>query len=99
MLEGNDRNIIGPQVRQLRKAERLTQDDLAARCSLLGFEIGRSTISHIETRIRGISDLEFVILAKALRVEISRLIPHELPRWKRDVRPPNAVESCGDCES
>jgi transcriptional regulator with XRE-family HTH domain len=92
MLEGNARNIVGPQIRQLRKAGRLTQDDLAARCSLLGFEIGRSTISHIETGIRGISDLEMVILAKALRADIVELIPQELPKWKRDVRPPNACE-------
>jgi transcriptional regulator with XRE-family HTH domain len=92
MLEGNVRNIVGPQVRQLRKASRLTQDDLAARCSLLGFEIGRSTISHVETGVRGISDLEMVILSKALRVEIMQLIPLELPKWKRDVRPPNACE-------
>lgn len=91
MLEGNARNIIGPQIRQLRVKLRLTQDDLAARCFILGFEIGRSTVSHIETGLRGVSDLEMVILANALRVDISKLVPHELPKWKRDSRPPTAV--------
>ncbi len=90
MLEGNARNIVGPQVRQLRKVGGVTQDELAARCSVIGFDVGRSTVSHIETGIRGVSDLEMVILAKALRVEICDLIPGKLPRWKKDVRPPTA---------
>lgn len=90
MLEGNARNIIGPQVRRLRVRGGLTQDDLAARCFIMGFEIGRSTVSHIETGIRGVSDLEMVFLANALRVELSELVPQQLPRWKRDLRPPTA---------
>lgn len=93
MLEGNVRNIVGKQVSQLRKVGRLTQDDLAARCSLLGFEIGRSTVSHIETGLRGVSDLEMVMLANALRVPVTQLIPAILPKWQRDVRPPTADRS------
>lgn len=93
MLEGSVRNIVGKQVCQLRKVARLTQDDLAARCTLLGFEIGRSTVSHIETGLRGVSDLEMVMLANALRVQVTELIPTKLPGWKRDVRPPTADKS------
>ena len=93
MLEGNVHNIVGNQVRRLRKVGGLTQDDLAARCTLLGFEIGRATVSHIETGLRGVSDLEMVMLATALRVPVTELIPVRLPRWKRDVRPPTANKS------
>lgn len=93
MLEGNVRNIVGKQVCRLRKLGGLTQDDLAARCSVRGFEIGRSTVSHIETGLRGVSDLEMVLLSKALRVPVTDLIPVKLPRWKRDVRPPTADKS------
>ena len=39
----------------------MRQDDLAARCTLLGFDIGRGTISHIEIGLRGVSDLEMVL--------------------------------------
>ena len=88
MLEGNIRNIVGKEVCRIRKRGGLTQDDLAARCSLLGFDIGRSTISHIETGLRGVSDLEMVLLANALRVSVNDLIPPQLPSWKRDERPP-----------
>jgi len=49
-----------------------SQDDLAARCTRLGFDIGRGTISRIETGLRGVSDLEMVLLAKALRVKLGR---------------------------
>jgi transcriptional regulator with XRE-family HTH domain len=69
------------------------QDDLAARYTLLGFEIGRSTVSHIETGLRGVSDLEMVMLANALRVPVTELIPVKRPRWKTDIRPPTADKS------
>jgi transcriptional regulator with XRE-family HTH domain len=88
MQEGRARNIIGPQVRKLRIAAGVGQDDLAARCSRLGFDVSRSTISHIETGFRGVSDLEMVILAKALRSTLDQLVPSKLPRWAKDRRSP-----------
>ena len=48
------------------------ENDPAARCARQGFDIGRGTISHIETGLRGVSDLEMVLLAKALRVKLGR---------------------------
>jgi len=65
-------------------------DDLAARCARLGFDIGRGTVSHIETGLRGVSDLEMVLLSEALRVKIDELVPCELPAWEKDLRPPTA---------
>lgn len=85
--------MVGPQVRRIREKAALTQDDLAARCTLVGFTVSRSTISHIETGVRGVSDLEMVILAKALRTELHLLVPRKLPRWKRDSRPPTANDT------
>ncbi len=92
MAERRKRNIVGTQVRRLRSAAKLTQDDLAARCSLAGFDIGRASVSHIETGLRGVSDLEMVLLAKALRVPVTELVPTKLPQWHKDVRPPNASD-------
>lgn len=86
------RNIVGPVVRRIRSAKNLTQEELSARCTVAGFDIGRASISHIETGLRGVSDLEMVLLAKALRVPIAALIPAELPEWKKDLRPPNKTE-------
>ena len=64
--------------------------DLAARGTRQGFDIGRGTISHIETGLRGVSDLEMVLLAKALRVKLDELVPADLPAWRKDLRPPTA---------
>jgi transcriptional regulator with XRE-family HTH domain len=88
MQEGRSRNMVGPQVRKLRRAAGLGQDDLAGRCSRLGFHISRSTVSHIETGVRGVSDLEMVMLARALRTPIDSLVPARLPRWTKDQRSP-----------
>ena len=86
------RNIVGPQVRRIRTAAGLNQEQLAARCALKGFDIGRASVSHIETGLRGVSDLELVLLAKALRVPVTDLVPAKLPPWHKDLRPPTARE-------
>lgn len=85
------RNVIGVEVRNHRLQQNLSQQDLAVRCNLCGFDIGRETVSQIERGVRGVSDLEMILLSKALRVKISAIIPELLPAWKKDLRPPNAV--------
>jgi transcriptional regulator with XRE-family HTH domain len=69
------RNIVGPQVRKLRYEKGLTQELFAARCSVLGLELSRATLSKIEAQLRCVMDRELVILAKALNVEITALMP------------------------
>jgi transcriptional regulator with XRE-family HTH domain len=88
---GRARNIVGPQVRRCRKAGNLSQSDLAARCGVRGFDVSRASVSQIETGYRGVSDLEMVILAKALGVSLEELVPATLPTWEKDLRPPKAV--------
>ena len=84
------RNVAGPQVRRLRVALNLSQAELAARCEVMGFDIGRASVSHIENGLRGVSDLELALLAKALRVPVGDLLPDVLPEWRKDIRPPTA---------
>jgi len=91
--------MVGPQVRRLRAAAGLTQEDLAARCAVAGFDIGRASVSHIETGLRGVSDLEMVLLARALRAPVADLVPAALPKWRKDLRPPNRTEEDSDNES
>ena len=62
-------NIIGPQVRQLREAQNLTQDQLAAKCNLLEWNISRGTLAKIESQVRRVTDIEVKLLAQALGVE------------------------------
>ncbi|MFD0893802.1 helix-turn-helix transcriptional regulator [Luteolibacter ambystomatis] len=85
-------NAIGGPLQKARLELGLTQQSLAAKCNLIGLDIGRETISQIERGVRGVSDLEMILLSKALKIEITRLVPKTLPPWKKDLRPPNAVE-------
>ena len=84
MQAGRKRNAIGQCVRDLRSKHNLSQEELVARCGVLGFELGQPAISQIENGMRTVSDLEMILLAKALRVELSELVPAELPEWQKD---------------
>jgi transcriptional regulator with XRE-family HTH domain len=68
-------NIVGPQVRKIRYAQGLKQEDLAARCGVLGWDLSRGTLSKIEAQLRCVTDAELEILARALKVQIPDLYP------------------------
>lgn len=68
-------NIIGPKLKAIRRGKGLTQNDLAARCELLGWIIGENGITKIETQIRCVVDAELLCLAKALKVFPEELLP------------------------
>ena len=78
----NRQNIVGPQVRKLRYQLGLKQEDLAARCGVLGWDLSRGTLSKIEAQLRCVTDSELETLAKALRVEIAALYPAKKDRSK-----------------
>jgi transcriptional regulator with XRE-family HTH domain len=71
----NRKNIVGPNVRRLRNNQDISQEKLAAKCQLIGWDISREGIAKIESQIRGVSDKEILKLAKALRVHFSVLFP------------------------
>ncbi|WP_025570033.1 helix-turn-helix domain-containing protein [Vibrio parahaemolyticus] len=68
-------NVVGAQVRKLRKQQKLTQEQLSARCNVIGLDISRGTLAKIEAGVRKVIDLEIVQLAIALKVEESDLFP------------------------
>ena len=68
-------NIVGPQVRKLRDQKSFTQEMLAARCGVLGWDLSRATLSKIEAQLRCVTDVELEVIARALKVEISALYP------------------------
>lgn len=75
------RNIVGPMIRTLRNQLGWTQEQAAAHCNLVGFDISRATYAQLEMQTRNITDLELALLAKAFRVKVDRLLPEELPAW------------------
>ena len=68
-------NIVGTRIKALRQEQGLTQSMLAARCGMLGWDIGENIVTKIETRIRCVTDVELVCLAAALRIEPVSLLP------------------------
>ena len=63
-------NIIGKNIKQIRKENKVTQEDLCARMQVMGYKISRSDISKLENGKKFISDFEVYGFAKALKVSI-----------------------------
>lgn len=65
-------NICGERVRLGRALQKppITQEELAVRINLMGFEITPLIISRIEKNQRHVCDAELKILAKALGVSM-----------------------------
>lgn len=78
--------MVGSEVQKVRLNQGLTQEALSARCMILGFDISRVAVSHIERGHRSVTDLEMYLLAKALRCDIKELVPREIPAWEKDTR-------------
>jgi transcriptional regulator with XRE-family HTH domain len=70
------RNIVGPQLRRLRTEEGLSQAALAAKCQRFGWDVSRDILKHIESGARWVSDMELILLAACLGVEMEALLPH-----------------------
>ncbi len=78
--EKQQKNLVGPQIRKLRYQKGLTQELFAARCSVLGLELSRATLSKIEAQLRCVTDAELMILAEALKIEAGALLPSKRAR-------------------
>lgn len=71
------KNAVGAEIRRLRDAKGWTQEVLAARCAVAGYDLSRGTLAKIEAQIRGISDVEMFVVAKVLAVTIADLFPKD----------------------
>lgn len=69
----NPRNLIGTNIKALRKSKNITQEELAAKLNLIGVSIDRPMISKIENRLREINDFEIEAIANVLETNIENL--------------------------
>lgn len=86
------KNIVGPRVRELRNRLGWSQEQLAAKCQMAGWDISRSIVAAIEGRVRWVGDFEVVTLATIFRIAPSELFPtggalHELSPVASRARP------------
>jgi transcriptional regulator with XRE-family HTH domain len=84
-------NVIGPQLRRRREELGLTQEHLAAKCQVLGFDLTRGTLAKIESRVRSVSDHEIPFLARALNTPVETLFPKKLQSLHRKPRNPGGT--------
>ncbi len=67
------RNILGKNIKLIRKSKGLTQEQLSARLNIQGIDIDRPMISRIETQTREILDYEIKGISVALGVSVNEL--------------------------
>ena len=81
----NVQNLIGPRVRDLRMETGLSQDELAAKLQLEGWDLSRAGVSKIESRLRRVNDAEVLMLSKVLRCPLESLYPRASRQQVLDV--------------
>lgn len=64
-------NASGPQIKALREAAGLSQEQLAAKVQLAGLNLNQKAISRIETGDRVVPDYELIFFSEALGVRLS----------------------------
>lgn len=67
------RNIIGENVRKLRKENKLTQEELTAKLQTAGLDIDRPMLTKIELNQREVYDYEVLYIANVLDIPIEKL--------------------------
>ena len=67
-------NIIGSVIREIREKRGLTQAQLVAKLNIAGWDLSRGTFSKIEARIRCVTDIELLKLAKGIGVDAPDLL-------------------------
>jgi len=70
------KNVVGPELCRLRVAKGLSQEELATKCQLMGWDIVRDTITRIEARKRLVADYEILLLAEVMQVNPMALLPY-----------------------
>ena len=76
IIDGNDKNMVGSQVRRLRIERGLSQQMLSTKLETLAIYICRGSISRIEDKQRTVTDIELYGLAEILGVSIESLFEH-----------------------
>lgn len=66
-------NVFGADLRRVRLGRGLRQSEVAVRLQLAGWDLGSDVLSLIESGQRGITDIELVMLLRALDANLADL--------------------------
>lgn len=73
IIDGEKKNLIGENLKQLRMELKVSQQELSNKLELLGVYICRGSISRIEDCSRTVTDIELFAIAQALGVDPRKL--------------------------
>jgi len=78
----NPKNLVGSQVRKWRVKKGWSQEVLATKIQLRGWNISRDSLASLESQRRRVPDCEMLYLARVLGVRLEDLFPKNLPLSK-----------------
>lgn len=70
IIDGEEKNLIGKNVRKFRTEQKMSQQELSIKLETIAVYIYRGSISRIEDQTRTVSDIELYGLAKILNKPI-----------------------------
>lgn len=73
IIDSENTNIVGKNIRAIRRKRRMTQQALSNRLELLGVYVCRGSVSRIEYGVRTVTDIELLAISKVLEVSINEL--------------------------
>lgn len=78
IIDGERMNMVGKNVRKIRKAKKISQQELADKLELMAIYICRGSVSRIEDMSRTVTDIELYGISKVLGVTITELFDCEI---------------------
>lgn len=73
IIDTSTKNMVGRNVRILRKKQHMSQQELSDKLETLAIYICRGSVSRIEDQTRTVTDIELWGLSQVLKVPISTL--------------------------
>ena len=73
IIDGNEMNMIGKNLRRLRIKKHLSQQALSDKLETMAIYVCRGSVSRIEDKQRTVTDIELYGISKALDVPITDL--------------------------
>lgn len=72
IIDTEKKNLIGAKVRELRKEQHMSQQELSVKLETLAIYICRGSISRIEDYTRTVTDIELYGLSQVLSTPIEK---------------------------
>lgn len=78
IIDSNEKNLIGSNLKILRKQKKMSQQELSDKLETLAIYICRGSISRIEDKSRTVTDIELYGLSKVLGASIDSLFEYPI---------------------